>query len=402
MAEGEARMLLRVIDYVANPGGGVRFTVEMLRGLHRMYGPQIELVSHGEALQRYASLLSRDRGVRLVDVPPVEAWRSRTLMAGIPGAGPLNLLLGTARFHHAVAGDLLEGADVVWFPWLHRHRIPWARAGRVVATLHDVITLQFPEIAPAWIRRDERGTVRAWLASGARIAITSNATAATLHSMFGTDAERLEVIPLSGSHERPAAPVTRGDLAFKGREYLLAPINITPHKNAEVLLRALGRTGARHPLVLTGSGMDLWPPRSTRARKLTELAEASGFVRDASLFAPGYVDDRAYEQLLDEAWALVMPTLAEGGGSFPVLEAMTAGIPVIASDIPVMREMVERTGGQVLWFDPRDPADLAAKLAELEARYPEYRGRAERQAKTLRLRTWDDVAAGYARLLGLT
>ncbi|MFY3742680.1 glycosyltransferase [Anaeromyxobacter sp. Red801] len=395
-------MLLRVIDYVANPGGGVRFTIEMLRGLQRLPGLQIELVSHAEALERYGSLLSRDPGVRLVDFPPVDAWRSRTLMAGIPGAGPLNLLLGTARFHHAVAGDLLDGADVVWFPWLHRHRIPWTRAGRVVATLHDVITLQFPEIAAAWIRRDERETVRAWLSSEARIAITSNATAGTLYSMFGTPRERLELIPLSGSHERPPGPAERSSRAFTHREYLLAPINITPHKNAEVLLRALGRTGARHPLVLTGSGMDLWPPRSARARKLTELAEASGFARDASLFALGYVDDRAYEQLLDEAWALVMPTLAEGGGSFPVLEALTAGIPVIASDIPVMREMLERTGGQVLWFNPRDPADLAARLAELEAGYPEYRRRAEAQAKTLRLRTWDDVAAEYARLLRLT
>ncbi|GAO03158.1 glycosyltransferase [Anaeromyxobacter sp. PSR-1] len=395
-------MLLRVIDYVGNPGGGVRFTVEMLRGLRRRVRPQIELVSHAEALERYASLLGTDRDVRLLDVPPVDAWRSRTLMAGIPGAGPLNMLLGTARFHHVVAGDLLDGADTVWFPWVHRHRIPWARAGRVVATLHDVITIQFPEVAPAWLRRNERETVREWLASDARIAITSNATATTLDSMFGVPRERLEVIPLSGSHQRPAGAGARRTFAFTRSEYLLAPINITPHKNPEVLLRGLGRTGERHPLVLTGSGMDLWPPRSARARKLVGLAEQSGFTRDQSIFALGYVDDRAYEQLLDGAWALVMPTLAEGGGSFPVLEAMTAGIPVIASDIPVMREMVQRTGGQILWFDPRDPADLAAKLAELEAGYAEYRLRAERQARSLRLRTWADVAGDYARLMRLT
>jgi glycosyltransferase involved in cell wall biosynthesis len=84
-----------------------------------------------------------------------------------------------------------------------------------------------------------------------------------------------------------------------------------------------------------------------------------------------------------------------------VLEAMTAGVPVISSDIPVMREMVERTGGQVLWFDPRDPADLTAKLEDLADHYPEHRERARTQARTLRLRSWEDVAQDYGRLLRL-
>lgn len=58
-----------------------------------------------------------------------------------------------------------------------------------------------------------------------------------------------------------------------------------------------------------------------------------------------------------------MPTLAEGGGSFPVREAVERGIPAVVSDIPVLREMIERLGGEVLWFDPHSPESLAASLA---------------------------------------
>jgi glycosyltransferase involved in cell wall biosynthesis len=109
-------------------------------------------------------------------------------------------------------------------------------------------------------------------------------------------------------------------------------------------------------------------------------------------------DDRYYAVLL-RAWALVMPTFAEGGGSFPVEEALWCGVPVICSDIPVVREHVERLGAEVLWFDPLDPGALAARLAELERDYAEFRRRAVTQVCTLRRRTWAEVADEYRRVM---
>ena len=100
---------------------------------------------------------------------------------------------------------------------------------------------------------------------------------------------------------------------------------------------------------------------------------------------------------MSRAWALIMPTFAEGGGSYPVLEAMQRGIPVVCSDIPPIREQIARTGGEVLWFDPHDPAQLAARLHELELGYAQIKARAVEQAKHLRHRTWQDIAADYCR-----
>jgi glycosyltransferase involved in cell wall biosynthesis len=395
-------MKVRIIDYVASFGGGVRFTVEMIRALRARSGLSFEVVSHGVALERYQGLLSSVVAATFLDIPPRHAWRGKTLLAGIPGAGPLNWLLGTPVFEYTVGRPALEDCDLAWFPWLHRHRIPWDLADRVVASLHDVIIIDFPDMFPRGWAENERQTVSAWLGSSARIAVSSRATAASLTRIFGSAPGRVSVIPLSGQHGEAAKPAEQPRAwPFSGRDYLLCPANLSRHKNHEVLIAGAASVAARHPIVLTGEGADLRTAANSRVQTVRAAAEAAGLVPEESLFAVGYVNDSDYYRILDGAWAVVMPTLAEGGGSFPVLEAMVRGIPVVASDIPVMREMVERAGGEVLWFDPHDPGSLARVLAELEGDYPRLRTRAAAQAKTLRTRTWAQVAEDYAGLMEL-
>jgi glycosyltransferase involved in cell wall biosynthesis len=392
--------VIRLLDYVANPGGGVRFAVETARALVARFSCRLEVASTGEALRRYRQLLEGVPVDRFLDIEPAQAWRHRTILRGVPGATLLNLALGTRRFHYAIPEQALEGCDLAWIPWLHRHRIPWNHSRAVVASLHDLITIQFEGIVPEHQRRDERRTVADWLRSDARIVVSSHTTARQLASMYGTDPSRLSVVALSGQHVRPPAIATKR-WPFSGRRYLLAPINVTLHKNHEVLLEAVARWGADVPLVLTGSGTRLWDDESPRSRKLRRLAETLGLVRDRSLFGLGYVDDAEYYSLLDGAWALVMPTLAEGGGSFPVWEALLQGIPVVSSNIAVMREMMDRVRGEVLWFDPRSTSELVERLRELHGDYPAWKQRAVSQVARLEVRTWNDVATEYGRIMGL-
>ena len=61
------------------------------------------------------------------------------------------------------------------------------------------------------------------------------------------------------------------------------------------------------------------------------------------------------------AWCC--PALHEGFG-LPVLEAMVRGVPVVCSDIPALREVA---GSAALYFDPRVPADIAARITEVIA-----------------------------------
>lgn len=391
---------LRVVDYVANIGGGTRFSVELIRALVTNHDVSIEIVSYGEGLRVYRELLSENEAVQFLEIAPANRWRSRGLR-GFRGARRINARLGLPQFHFDVPEAAFDGCDLVWLPWLHRHRVPPSLLGSVVASLHDVILLQFPGILDDRRRRDEEETVRRWLASSARIVVSSNATAKTLSQTFGCGPGRVGVIPLSGQHVRPQGIPNGMSWAFSGNPYFICPANITLHKNHEVLFAGFARSKVTHPLVLTGGGTDFWKSSSPRGVALRKSAEEAGLEWDRSLFGLGYLDDPVYYSLLDNAWALVIPSLAEGGGSFPVAEAMQAGIPVIASDIPVMREWVDMMAGRVIWFDPSSPDALAAALVELDRNYLGHKRIAVEQTAAMTTRGWADVAADYATLLGI-
>lgn len=394
-------MRLRVVDYVANLGGGIRFSVEAMRPLLERGDVRLDVVSHGSGLERYRSLLaSRDR-CRVIDLPPANLHRLNVIMQGKPGAGPLNWLLGRPEFHFDVPKEALEDTDVVWFPWLHRHRVPSQPVPRIIGSLHDVIILEFPGIVPERFRKDEHETIRRWLRSAATVAVSSRATRDTLRKIFGGDADRVMVVPISGEHAEPRKEIGRQHWPFEAAPFLISPANVTAHKNHEVLFAGVGAWRAQHPLVLTGEGTALFANDNPRSRALRRAASRAGLEWERTLFGLGYVGDPTYYALLDEAWGLVMPTLAEGGGSFPVMEAMYRGLPVIASDIPVLREMAERMEGEPIWFDPRSAADLARKLGDLEQHYDEYQAAAREQAGRLRRRTWNDVSRDYGDLIGL-
>ncbi len=396
-------MKIRVVDYVANLGGGARFSKELLLAMHEI--PEVssgrvrfEVVSHGLALERYREMLSREVPVNFVEIPPRRSWREKMSAAGVRGVGRLNRLLGRP-LGVRVPREALRDCDVAWFPWLNWHSVSTSRAPWIVASLHDVILLEFPDQRQPYKVDFVRNSLKAWLASETQIAVSSQATVSSLARLLGTPTGRVSVIPLSGQHGAPPASSAPHPWGFAGREYLLFPANLSPHKNHETLLAGVGTLVERHPLVLTGNGTDLGSNGSPRGRRVRQRAEQAGMVLDRTIFGAGYVDDAEYFQILDGAWALVMPTLAEGGGSFPVWEAMERGIPAVVSDIPVLREMVERLGGEVLWFDPRSAESLGRVLAALEGDYRRYRARAQEQTKTMKPRTWGDVAADYLRLM---
>ncbi len=392
-------MRLIIVDYVGNPGGGVRFTAEMVAAFAARRELQLELVSHGEALERYRAILPPDR-VAFRDLPHRNHWTKAPNWPRWPMRRFGKLTRRGSAFHFDVPAEAFAGADLVWLPWIHTHRVPNRLSARVVGSLHDLILLEFKDHVHPRLWRAEEKTVRRWLRSRARIVVSSRATVAALGRLFGAAPERTAVVPLSGMHRSRPAERAPADAPFLGAPYLLCPANTHIHKNHEVLLDGVGAWAGPHPLVLTGHGTGLASERGREAR-LRERAAARGLVPGRNLFGMGYRSDPEYFHLLRHAWALVMPTRAEGGGSFPVLEALLAGVPVICSDIPVMREMLGWTGGEVQWFHPDRPEELAERLRELEAGYPRFRRRAEEQVASLHQRTWDDVTADYARILGL-
>jgi glycosyltransferase involved in cell wall biosynthesis len=92
-----------------------------------------------------------------------------------------------------------------------------------------------------------------------------------------------------------------------------------------------------------------------------------------------------------------MPSLAEGGGSYPVEEALSLGVPVLCSDIPVMREHLNGRNDVVTWFDPESPEAIVRALGELENNYASIKERTKK-AMTFPRPSWADVAGEYVSI----
>jgi glycosyltransferase involved in cell wall biosynthesis len=397
---------------MANHGGGMRVSSELLTAVAELQ-PQarLELVSHGAALDRYRALLSSlAHRIEFVDIKP----RSSLTMS-YPRL--LTVLPVGQERHFDVPEGAFQDCDVAWLPWFHQHRIPNCVAAKVVVSFHDTILMTESLVDPFFARfvPDERETTRQCLASRARMVVSSRTTISTLGRMLGAPPERFDLVPLSARNARMHLKEDHApEWEWAQRPFILCPANTAPHKNHELLLRGVGQWGGRRPLVLTGLGSDLDRQRGryilrlgeelgiiplTRRTQLRKLAERSGLSIGKNLIPLGYVTEEVYNSLLKRSWALVMPTLAEGGGSGPVYEALLCGIPVLCSDIPVLREQMERLGAQVIWFDPHNHEDLAKRLKDLEDNYEHYKNLAVRQVSSLNPLTWRDVAEDYWRIM---
>lgn len=150
--------------------------------------------------------------------------------------------------------------------------------------------------------------------------------------------EGVEVLPHGG--KKP-----KGD-------YILYVGNLYPHKNLETLVQAL----SRYHVLEHGNKLKIVCGRGVFSDKLKQFLKKECAEKFVELKTN--VADKELSMLYRNAQALVFPTLSEGFG-LPGLEAMSAGTPVVCSDIPVLREVY---GNAALYFDPKDSQDLANKI----------------------------------------
>jgi glycosyltransferase involved in cell wall biosynthesis len=224
----------------------------------------------------------------------------------------------------------------------HPLMIPSRSAARVV-TVHDLFFLTSPEQTRAEIRRDY-AALAAGHARRADAVITSSArTKALIVERLGVPSDRVYTCPFGAPRwERLGrAPNVPHD------GYLLFVGTLEPRKNIGTLLDAYTRLVRDYPaaprLVLAGAAT---PAAASWLTRIT-TAPLAGRVEHRGYFAAA---DR--EAMYAGARALVMPSLDEGFG-IPALEAMSAGVPVIASNRGSLPEVVGN-GGVLLDADDAD------------------------------------------------
>jgi glycosyltransferase involved in cell wall biosynthesis len=234
--------------------------------------------------------------------------------------------------------------DVAFSP--HPLLLPARNAAQVVM-IHDLDFLAHPERTHREIRRDYPALARAHAHRADRIITPSQHTKNEVRHLFDVPAERITVCPpgVPAWQARVSGPDPNGYMLFVG--------TLEPRKNVSGLLAAYAHLLDAHPnlppLVLAGR------PGSDAAEILAAIARPplAGRVRHL-----GYVDEGDRQALYAGARMLMLPSFEEGFG-MPVLEAMSLGIPVIASARGGLSELVGDAG---LLVDPRDGRSISEAM----------------------------------------
>jgi glycosyltransferase involved in cell wall biosynthesis len=194
--------------------------------------------------------------------------------------------------------------------------VPLALPRRFIITIHDLIHLNFPQYFKAKVRPYYYTLVRAACARAARVITDDERTVDDLATLLHVDRAKIRTIPLgvdAGFFES-ASP-------FAGaRPYLLYVGNHRQHKDLPTLFTAWSALPRDWNVDLYVTGTDDFGG---------ELQRRSGPER--AIVALGDVPAEDLARYYAGARAVVQPALREGFG-LPMLEAMAAGAPVVASE----------------------------------------------------------------------
>jgi glycosyltransferase involved in cell wall biosynthesis len=264
----------------------------------------------------------------------------------------------------------------------------WAR-GALVVTVHDLSfrllswTLH-DDTHRALAARLDKTLARAQLVLTDSVAVQRELIAGGLRT-----AEASRAIPLGPGH-LSAATEAELPAEVSGR-FALHVGTFEPRKNLAMLLSAWEQlhTSSRVTLPLVLCGAVGW--KNDDLRPIFSGGEHAGW-----LINLGYVSDAVLGELYRRAVLVCCPSLYEGFG-LPVLEAMGVGTPVLASDIPVHREVA---GAAAVLLPPDDPTRWAAEAAALASDDDRRRELAARGQSRAREFSWQraasDTAAAWA------
>ena len=225
-----------------------------------------------------------------------------------------------------------------------------ARSGLRVCTIYDLDFLSHPERTRAEMRRDFPTLVHAHAARADLVVTISEYSKAQIASRLSVAPGRIAVcrpgVPSWIAGPLPQrSPASPGHLLFLG--------TLEPRKNIAGLLSAYRLLVERRPstpaLVLAGEATpaaDAW------------VAAAQAPPLKGRVTIEGYVSNERRTELYAGASLLVLPSLDEGFG-LPALEAMALGVPVVASSLGALPEVVGDCG---ILIDPANVRDLADAL----------------------------------------
>ncbi|MGV1756220.1 glycosyltransferase family 4 protein [Rhizobium sp. A22-96] len=307
-------------------------------------------------VQRFARelTLALDRKIAAGAVPA--ALKGASWRLAVPNNTPVDLELSTIKIDSFGSGPghvweqtaLLSrsrGDRLIGFggsgPLLHR---------RQMVVIHDVTIFRHPQS----FKRSYRllhGALGAVLTRTAKIGTVSEFSRQELASVFRVSAAGIEVVYNAVDHFAAIEPdetiIER--LGLKTNGFFLLVGTMKPNKNLDFAIRAFEALGdISQKLVVVGG-------------TAPSVFKSDGPQSNDRLLFPGRLTDAEIAALERHATAFVFPSLYEGFG-IPPLEAMTQGCPVLAADIPAVREA---SGDAALYFDPTRQDELVVAMQRI-------------------------------------
>jgi glycosyltransferase involved in cell wall biosynthesis len=327
-------------------GDKARGAVEAI-GAH--WGEEAEPEDDAGYLRVRAELLGTKPPPARRAAPRIANGRSGRLLGALHSLGAYGIAIGGSP--RTALAQKARYVNVSQFPLWVASYFRWLedrRDVRAVFFIHDVLPIEMPE----YFREAEYERHRSRLANlarfGAGALVTTNVVRESLEEHLRTLGRTdlpICVAPI------PVAPIFASerahDPALQSVPYFVICSTIEPRKNHLMLLQVwrelVRRDGAAAPkLVIVGG-------RGWKFEAVAALLDRSPALRGHVVEVSGLTTP-SLKRLLDGARALLMPSFAEGYG-LPVVEALTAGVPVIASDVAVFREIC---GARATLISPLD------------------------------------------------
>ncbi len=244
------------------------------------------------------------------------------------------------------------GADVAHVPYWGA---PLSSPAPLVTSVLDVIPLALPQYAAGLLPRLYTSLVSASARGSSQVITISDAAKADIMRYLGIPADKITTTYLAADDAYHPRIGAERDAAVREKyhlpdQFVLYLGGFDPRKQVNDALLAYTYAGPAHgpdvPLVIGGREPEWGTPMFPDLRDYAAKLEISDYVRWI-----GYVDEADKPSLYRLADVFVYPSNYEGFG-LPVIEAMASGTPVIARDIPVMREIAG--DGAYLVKDARD------------------------------------------------
>ncbi|QRM37942.1 glycosyltransferase family 4 protein [Rhizobium rhizogenes] len=289
------------------------------------------------------------------------------------GSGPGHLWEQTALLARSRGGRLIGFGGSG--PLLHRHQ---------AVIIHDVTIFRHPQS----FKRSYRllhGALGAVLTRTAKIGTVSEFSRQELVSVFRVPADGIDVVYNAVDHFAAIEPdetiIPR--LGLKRNGFFLLVGTMKPNKNLDFAIRAFEALGNSDQklVVVGGTAPSVFKSEDPQSN-------------DHMLF-PGRLSDAEIAALERHATAFVFPSLYEGFG-IPPLEAMTQGCPVLAADIPAVREA---SGTAALYFDPTKQDELVAAMRRIAGDEALRVDRRQKGHENVARFSWDNSAEKVLRML---